>query len=188
MVSTPSALAMVTAADSPRAPHEPGAGVAPPGVWSTFAANLVAGVGFALLLTGAFLLYGGELNWRRGLLWGLAGFASLAAAPALGLPPELPGEPAAAVFSRQLWWAGTAAATAGGLALAVFPRRVTLKVLGGALIVLPHLIGAPHPADGAASPVPEELTHAFIAASLGANALFWLVLGGCAGWLFPRLR
>ena len=74
------------------------------------------------------------------------------------------------------------------MALVFFPRRAPFKILGGALIVLPHLIGAPHPEVGLVSPVPEELVRAFIAASLGANALFWLVLGGLTGWLFPRLR
>src|SRR3974390_3265881 len=46
----------------------------------------------------------GHLSWHEGLMWGLAGFAVFTLAPGLGLPPELPGVPAAPLLSRQLWW------------------------------------------------------------------------------------
>ncbi|MBM3504072.1 MAG: hypothetical protein FJX65_09370 [Alphaproteobacteria bacterium] len=48
---------------------------------------------------------------------------------------------------------------------------------------LPHLVGAPRPAE-ASGPVPAELARQFIAASLLASAVFWLVLGGASGWLY----
>src|SRR6185436_9812666 len=38
-------------------------------------ANIVTGIGFALLLVAASELFGGIRNWRQGLFWGLAGFA-----------------------------------------------------------------------------------------------------------------
>src|SRR5262249_33155391 len=58
---------------------------------------------FALLLA-AGLAWRGSITWKRGLGWGLAGFASFALAPALGLPPSLPGAETIALAPRQLWW------------------------------------------------------------------------------------
>lgn len=56
----------------------------------------------------------------------VSGFAVAFLAPALGLPPELPGMPAANLSSRQLWWILTLVATAAGLALTL-RCRVALK-------------------------------------------------------------
>jgi predicted cobalt transporter CbtA len=56
---------------------------------------------------------------------------------------------------------------------------------GIVLIVLPHLVGAPR--AGAYGSVPGEMGAAFAAASLGASAVFWLVLGSVSGWAQQRL-
>jgi len=53
----------------------------------TLAADLLTGVGFALLLAAGLALRGGEITWREGLFWGLAGFAAFTLSPGLGLPP-----------------------------------------------------------------------------------------------------
>ncbi|MDE2228758.1 MAG: CbtA family protein [Alphaproteobacteria bacterium] len=137
-------------------------------------ANVLAGIGFALLLTGTYVLCGG-VDWRRGLLWGLGGFVTFVLAPALGLPPALPGGDPAPLVPRQLWWVATAAATAGGLALVVFGPRWWWKFVGILLLPLPHVIGAPQGAG--AGTVPPDLETAFITASLVTNLVFWLVLG-----------
>ena len=129
---------------------------------------------------------GHSVDLKRGLLWGAAGFAVFSAAPAMGLPPELPGMQAADLEMRQLWWFATAAATAAGLGFAVFARPVVAKVLGIVLIVLPHVFGAPAH-EGAGGLVPPELAAQFVTASLVTSALFWLVAGGAAGWLYERL-
>src|SRR4051812_49301540 len=71
--------------------------------------NVVEWIGFGLLLAGAFVLLGRSITWREGFLWGLGGFAAFVIAPGLGLPPELPGAPAAALLERQFWWAATVA-------------------------------------------------------------------------------
>jgi cobalt transporter subunit CbtA len=155
----------------------------------TLLADILAGVGFALLLTGAMCLAelrGHGVDLKRGLLWGAAGFAVFSAAPAMGLPPELPGMQAADLELRQLWWIGTAAATAAGLGVAVFARSTLAKALGVVLIVLPHVFGAPSH-TGAGGLVPPELAAQFVTASLVTSALFWLVAGGAAGWLYERL-
>lgn len=151
----------------------------------TILANLILGVGFGLLLAGCYALYGGTVDARRGLLWGLAGFAVFQLAPALGLPPNAPGAANTDVYVRQAWWLGAVAATAAGLAMLVFARARMLKVGGVVILALPHLIGAPdHSTGGSITP---ELATAFIAASLAATGLFWLALGGISGAVYRRL-
>src|SRR6185312_15945298 len=64
-------------------------------------ANILTGVGFALLLVAASELAGGIRNWCQGVFWGLAGFAVFTLAPSLGLPPELPAMRAPTVVGRD---------------------------------------------------------------------------------------
>jgi cobalt transporter subunit CbtA len=151
---------------------------------STTGGNLVVAVGFALMLAGLFTLRAPRRT-GEGLLWGLAGFAVFCLAPNLGLPPELPGTAAADLTQRQIWWAGAAASTAAGLALLVFARPPLMKVLGAAILLVPHLLGAPQP-EAHASLAPEALESQFKLASLLTNALFWLALGLVSAWLFRR--
>lgn len=148
--------------------------------------TILTAFGFGLLLVAVSELKGGLADWREGILWGLAGFAVFTLAPGLGLPPELPAMPAADLAARQVWWIGTAAATAGGLALLVFGRTPVLAVLGVVLIVAPHLIGAPQP-DSHESPIPESLHHSFVVASIVTSFVFWVLLGGLSGCLRPRI-
>lgn len=153
-------------------------------VLSTTGGNLVVAVGFALILAALYSLREpGQV--RTGAWWGLAGFAVFCLAPTLGLPPELPGTAAADLGLRQNWWIGTAAATATGLALLVFARHWLFKVLGVALLVIPHVIGAPQPPVHE-SLAPEALETQFKIASWLTNAAFWLALGLLSAWLFRR--
>jgi cobalt transporter subunit CbtA len=151
----------------------------------TALANLVTGIGFALILVVASEFAGGIGNWRQGLLWGLAGFAAFILAPNLGLPPELPAMPAADLAERQVWWWGTVAATAAGLALIAFRRSLPFAAIGVALIAAPHIIGAPQPVDYA-SAVPEGLHHQFVVAVTVTNLVFFAVLGAAIGALRRR--
>jgi len=153
----------------------------------TSLATVLTGIGFALMLVAAMVLRGGPIDGRAGLLWGIAGFAAFGLAPALGLPPELPGSAAAELLDRQVWWIATAAATAGGMWLMCFGGNWGGRAGGVALIVLPHLIGAPHPHEFS-STVPAELSGHFAAASLVVNAVFWSLLGWGAGTLYQRLE
>jgi cobalt transporter subunit CbtA len=167
---------------------EPAAGIERSGY--TVLADLLAGIGFALLLTGAVALArarGYAIDARRGLIWGAAGFAVFALAPAIGLPPELPGMSAAGLAARQQWWLLTAAATAAGLGVLIFARPMALRILGIVLIALPHLIGAPAAPHGGAG-VPAELAAEFATASLATAAAFWLLLGSVSGWLYRRFE
>lgn len=154
----------------------------------TLLADSLTGIGFALLLAAGLTLRGGEINWRDGLFWGLAGFASFTIAPGLGLPPELPGTEAAPLLQRQLWWLATAAATGSALALLAFTRRARWAILAAVLIVMPHLYGAPRPAAPTAAAAPEILARQFVVAVTLVSFLFWLILGASTGYLYDRLQ
>ena len=154
----------------------------------TFLANLVIGAGFGLVLVAGMALRGRPVDTRTGLIWGLAGFAAFTLAPALGLPPEVPGAAAADLTARQVWWASTVAATAAGLALLAFAENFALKALGIIALVAPHVIGAPHPEPGIHGSVPPELAAHFVVRTLATAALFWAVLGATCGTLWRRFR
>jgi cobalt transporter subunit CbtA len=168
---------------------EEGAGWAPAdGVERSFytsVATIGTAFGFALILLSAMILAGAPITARSGLLWGLAGFAAAGLAPALGLAPELPGSAAADLGARQLWWIGTAVATAGGLWLALRISTPAAIAGGIVLILLPHLIGAPHPHEFT-STVPAELSGHFAAASLVVMAVVWVLAGTLAGYVWQR--
>ncbi len=148
-------------------------------------ANVIVGVGFALILVSCFVLYGKPVDGRQGVLWGIAAFAAFQLAPGLGLPPEVPGSMAADLVARQSWWIPTAIISALGLWLMVFRDGWPMRILGMALLALPHLIGAPHP-DTIGGAVPPELAGHFVAASLATAAIFWTMLGWISGTLFDR--
>ncbi|MBA3448423.1 MAG: CbtA family protein [Pseudaminobacter sp.] len=152
----------------------------------TALANIVTAIGFALVLVAASELAGGIANWRQGIFWGFAGFAIFTLAPGLGLPPELPTMPAADLGDRQVWWIATVVATAAGLGLIAFRSSVLLSLVGFALIVAPHLVGAPQPVSHD-SPIPAGLHHQFVVAATVTNLIFWVVLGGAAGVIRSRV-
>src|SRR5260221_3743012 len=105
-----------------RQPNAPGGPEHVPPAWEpssgpertayTALADIIVGVGYALLLVGAFVLRGAPVDVSRGMAWGAAGYAGFSLAPALGLPPALPGSHSADLFTRQEWWLRTAAANA----------------------------------------------------------------------------
>lgn len=151
----------------------------------TAAADILTGIGFSLLLVAGYRIWGGQITWRTGLYWGLAGFAAIVLSPNLGLPPEVPGTEAAPLLDRQIWWVATAVLTAIGLGLIFFGKRSWLAAAGIALIVLPHAYGAPQPAEYA-SVAPEALAHRFIVAATITGLLFWAALGATTGFFYNR--
>lgn len=152
----------------------------------SFLANILTGIGFALLLVATGELLGGIKDWRQGVFWGLAGFAAFTLAPGLGLAPELPAMPAAELGPRQLWWIATVLCTATALGLLFYRRSPFAVIAAAALLVVPHLIGAPQPVSYE-SPIPEGLHHNFVVAVVLTTLLFWLLLGGLAGLFRERL-
>ncbi len=152
----------------------------------TLGANIVTGVGFALLLCAAITMRGKKIDVKSGVLWGLAGFITFAFAPAIGLAPEVPGTEAAWLDERQNWFYLTAVATAIGLGLIIFKKQYMIKAVGVILIALPHIIGAPHPDEYAGS-APAPLAAEFAIHSLFASLCFWIILGAIAGYYFYKL-
>ena len=147
--------------------------------------NILIGVGLGLVLAAIFALRP-VANWRQGVVWGLGGFISVNLAPALGLPPELPGMPAGVLLARQTWWLSTALFTAGGIALIFLSRALIWRLPGVLLIALPHIYGAPH-LTGLGSDVPATLAAGFATASLASNLIFWAVLGLLTAETMARL-
>ena len=152
--------------------------------------NVLLGFGGGLLIAAGLVLHGlflgKQVNSLIGLAWGCAAFLSFSLAPALGLPPELPGTAAAALEARQVWWIGTALATATGLAMIAYCRWIWM-VAAIALLALPHVIGAPHPAVHE-SLVPAEVEEKFIIMAVGTSMIFWLSLGSLTGSLARRMN
>jgi cobalt transporter subunit CbtA len=152
----------------------------------TVAANLVVGFAVSLMLLGGMAIKGDPIDARRGLLWGVAGFAAVSLLPGLGLPPELPGTPAAEITDRQLWWLATAAASAAGIGLLAFGRNWGFVAAGVALLLAPHIVGAPAPPSHEVS-YPGALAGEFVVASMAVSAVLWSLSGLAAGWLHQRL-
>ncbi|WP_435140505.1 CbtA family protein [Pseudopelagicola sp. nBUS_19] len=151
--------------------------------------NVVTYTGYALLLVAA-MGYAREktglsITARRGLLWGFCGFIAVQLAPAAGLPPELPGTPAAELAPRQIWWFATIIATGFGLALIAFGKTLPAHILGLTAILLPHFIGAPH-LDTYFGIAPPELSAEFATISLGVALIGWSLLGYFSGYFFDR--
>lgn len=152
----------------------------------TALATVGVGVGFAFMLLALLLASGVTPTAHTGLAWAAGAFVATGLAPALGLPPELPGSAAAELVSRQVWWIATVAATGLGLWTIARIANPLALVLGIALIVAPHIVGAPHPHEYS-SAVPAEIAGHFTAASLVVNAALWVLVGAIAGFIWQRV-
>jgi cobalt transporter subunit CbtA len=152
----------------------------------TVAADLLVGVAVSLMLLAAMIAKGDPIDAGRGLMWGAAGFVAASLLPSLGLPPELPGTPAGDLLGRQIWWFGTAFASAIGLFCLAFGRHWLWRVAGLALLVAPHVVGAPPPPSYEAA-YPAGLAGEFVIASIVVSAVLWSLSGLASGWLYARL-
>nr|WP_314084579.1 CbtA family protein [uncultured Shinella sp.] len=152
----------------------------------TLLANLVTGTGFALLLAGFSLVSGNPITVANGALWGAAGWLAVHMLPAIGLPPELPGFPAADLTQRQIWWVATVALSAAGLYLLFLKPGIVAKVAGVVLLAAPQVYGAPQPSD-ISSNVPAVLGAEFAVAALATTLFFWIVLGLSLGFANEKI-
>ena len=145
-------------------------------------------VSYAMLLVAGFGIIeaiGHKINPVQGLLCGLAGFVAFQFAPAIGVAPELPGTVAAELGARQIWWWGTAAATAAAFALFAYGPKPWAVVVAVGLIAAPHVIGAPQP-DAFYGVVPPEVSAIFAARVLATGLVVWAAMGWIAGHLWAR--
>lgn len=146
--------------------------------------TIATAIGFAALLLGGMIAANETITDRRALAWAVCGFLAFGLVPAAGLAPELPGSAAAELVSRQIWWVATALVTAAGLFVFLRMEAPWLRALAVLAMLLPHVIGAPHPA-APESKVPAEIAAHFAALSLGVQAALWLVTGLAVGVLWP---
>jgi cobalt transporter subunit CbtA len=147
----------------------------------------VTGAGFAALLAGVSFTSGVPITRNNGLFWGICGFIAVSLAPAAGLPPELPGMPAADLTSRQIWWVLTIVCTVVGLWFLAFRRDLWAFAVGLFAILAPHVFGAPQ-LTSHDSPIPSALASSFVASSLAANALLWIMIGVFLGITLDRYQ
>jgi cobalt transporter subunit CbtA len=150
----------------------------------TALATLVSGVGYALVLLALLLAAGAAPTRETCLRWAFAGFVAVNLAPAIGLPPELPGTGGGPLALRQAWWLLTVGSTGLGLYLITRMRAPWMMAAGIFALALPHLIGAPHHAE--ASDVPAGLAAQFATRSLAISLVFWGVLGLALSWAWAR--
>lgn len=137
--------------------------------FTAYAFFLVAGFAFATRA-------GREVTVHSGMVWGLCGAIIVVIAPAVGMPPELPGAIGAEVGPRQVWYLACVASTLIGICAIAFGNSGVLALIGAALIVAPHLIGAPH-LDTYFGVAPAELASEFVARVMGVAAISWVLLG-----------
>jgi cobalt transporter subunit CbtA len=155
----------------------------------TVLANILMAAGYALIIGAVSVFFNLPVTFTNGLYWGFAGFAAFTLAPALGLPPGMPGMPTADTLARQIWWFGAAISTGAAFVLVAKIRAPWALAVAVALILLPQLIAAPQAPDEATG-VPPRMTAEFVSAVLFNGAIFWVVLGlafGCmADYLAAR--
>jgi len=153
---------------------------------ATTVANVILAVGYSLLLSAGLTLRR-QSGWLPGLGWGMAGFVVFFAAPAMGLPPDLPGAPTAALSDRVTWWCFTVACTGAAFWLVFFGTHRRWRLLGLTLLVIPHFFGAPeaglHEADATC-----DRMHEFAVQATFVNLAFWLLLGVVTGALLGPER
>ncbi|HEY6980573.1 CbtA family protein [Reyranella sp.] len=157
-----------------------------PRFFYTSLATVVTAIGLALVLLAAMVAAGERIDERHAIAWAIAGFVAFGLAPAAGLAPELPGSAAGDLVARQIWWVGTACATAIAIWMFLKTEKALFRVLALAVLVAPHVIGAPQPHE-LESRAPAEFAARFAALSLAVQACLWLLVGIAVGLLWPRL-
>lgn len=152
---------------------------------TTSLSTIAVSMGYALILLAAMLVSGDYITPRRAALWGACAFAATGLATGMGLAPQLPGAAETDLAGRQLWWAATAVASGAGLYALLRVDDRLAQLVGLILLIAPHLF-TPTPATPE-STVPAELAARFAAASLGLQAVSWILAGALAGMTFRAL-
>ena len=165
----------------------------------TISSTILASISFALILIALMYWHNLKSNkpkvtWFSGLGWGLALMLSFFVSPVMfGLHPEVPGTQAAQLEHRQIWWLFCVSATMAGLVV-LYYMPMKFKLAGIALIVLPHVLGAPHISseltfanqDPAAISALTELTKQFYNMTSIGMFIFCITLGTLSGFAVNR--
>jgi cobalt transporter subunit CbtA len=142
----------------------------------TTTASLLTGAGFAILMVGVSMLTNIAITKQNGMIWGICGFIAVSLAPSIGLPPELPGMPAADLHSRQIWWIGTILATGLAIYMWIKARDYWWQICAIIIAVIPQFF-APISTSKTEGNLPASLASEFAANSLAANLIMWLAIG-----------
>jgi cobalt transporter subunit CbtA len=152
--------------------------------------NMLIYSGYALIMVAmmsqAEIRNWATINGRTGLIWGLAGFFVVHFAPGFSLAPEVPGVAAADVVARQVWWLATVIAAGVAVWLVAFGNNWIAWGVAAALVLAPHLIGAPEP-DTFTGPVPTEIGALFAARAFGVGMMAWVLTGCLSGYFWVRI-
>lgn len=143
---------------------------------ATTAASLLTGSGFAILMLGLSLLVNIPITIQSGMIWGLCGFIAISLAPSIGLPPELPGMPAADLHTRQIWWVLTIVFTSAAIYLWIKAKDHWWHMAAVMVAIAPQLFAPPN-ANKTESNLPASLAAEFVSSSLAANLVMWLAIG-----------
>ncbi len=143
---------------------------------STSAASLLTGAGFAVLMVGISMLLNIPITKQNGLIWGVCGFIAVALAPAIGLPPELPGMLAADLHSRQIWWVATIFLTGLAIYFWLFARDYWWRIAAIIFAIAPQFF-TPISTAKTEGNLPASLAAEFASSSLAANLAMWLAIG-----------
>lgn len=144
----------------------------------TVAFLAITWAGFGLIV-GALDRLVAHVSGQRRRQWfaiGAAGFAAFVIAPTAGLPPELPGMPAADLDARQIWWGVTAAATLGAAMMLLISRSPWVWLASLVLMALPHVVGAPHLAEVQMPVIPPELAATYASRAIAVGFVGWVAL------------
>ncbi|MGO9602412.1 MAG: CbtA family protein [Candidatus Binataceae bacterium] len=156
---------------------------------STLLGDVFVAIGFGLIVTGIFTVGGGG-GWEFGLLIGLAGFVTFDLAPAVVVPPAVPGMEVASLALRQTGWLVAVASAVIGIIL-IFYLSGLARLSGLLFLVLPAVVFrilVPIPAPGTPLDSLALLDRAFVTRTLGVMLVFWLILGTLSGYLFTRAQ
>lgn len=156
-----------------------------------FTSNLLVSFAFSLILLSVMSIKK-TITTFGGIGWGGAAYLTVFVAPALGLPPEIPGMEAGYLEGRQAWWLFTVLAIALSLWLIAY-QAIAYKIIGVFLAISPYVIGVPqptHPPFINTNPQAIEaltlLWQQFVIQTSIANLLLWLVIGAGSGFLVTR--
>ncbi len=166
-----------------------------PSVWAeplrhvyTIGFSAVTFTAYAFFMVAGFALAaraGHVITLHRGLAWGLCGAIAVVIAPAVSMPPELPGAIGAEVGPRQMWYLTCVILTMLGLVQIAFDKRPRALITAPIFLLVPHIIGAPQ-LDTYFGVAPAELASEFVARVMGVALISWALLGLFTAYFWTR--